>query len=347
MGFSSGKSKAKRKAKKQAASQYIDAIRKAEFGGEEVPKIDERGKRRLEREYGDAGLLGGRERRLARQADRVADKANEVRGEYNQKLEKYNKRREVALAQLENRVASTKDPKRLAAIDAEIGKLKAEEAAFRKTQPRQQNNYGMLWNMGIRQPEAPLNEAQISRAKRLSELQADRRLYSGDGFQRAQGYRELGGLEDAYNDLAIMAKEAQGYRMKETPRAAAAKQNEYRGLLDTAVGANQKPTGWMGLGVGSSGTAWNGMGGPALGTQLANGGFAMPAPKAKPEDMVLDQNSAAVKLKSKVATYNGIAEKLKQNLKRKAQGGLAGTENQELAGAGLAGEDTLAQERLA
>lgn len=356
MGFSSGKSKAKRKAKKAAAAQYIEAIRKAEFGGEAVPEIDQSGKQKIEREYRETGMLGGRERRLAREADEIAQKANKVRGDYNAKLERYNQRKRIADAQLAGNPAAARDNKRVAEIDAELKKLESEEKAFREKQPAQrQPMIGMLGRM--KDPQK-FSEEQIARGQRMAELKADRNLYSGEGFQRAQGYRELGELEKTYNDLARMSYEAQGYKLSPQAQQRAAQQRQMASLASGIGGGNS------GFGGVKSGFSGIGDGRGMLGSQIGGGQSyssmqdliaasqakqAAQPTKFDPKDYVKDPNSSAEQLKTKITQYNGIAEKLKQNLQRKAAGGqvlAASAQQGELAGGDLAGNN-LDQERFA
>lgn len=362
MGFSSGKSKAKRKAKKAAAAQYIQAIRQAEFGGEAVPEIDQAGKQKIEREYRETGMLGGRERRLAREADAVAQKANKVRGDYNDKLERYNQRKRISEAQLSGRdTRGVRDDKRVAQIDAELKKLEAEEKAYQARQPRSRQPMfsGMLWG---RQQQPEFSQEQLARGQRMAALREDRNLWSGEGFQRAQGYRELGELEKTYDDLARMSYEAQGYKLSPQAQQRAERQAAQQRQMASMFG---------GLGGGSSGFGGIGSGvtspfrqaGGMLGSQIGGGQSynsmqdliaasqaKQPAQPTKfdPKDYVKDPNSSAEQLKTKITQYNGIAEKLKQNLQRKAAGGqvLAGSAQQaDLAGGELAGN--LDQERFA
>lgn len=346
MGLSGASSK-KRKAKKLAAAAYIKAIREAKFGGDPIPEIDQAGRRGLEREYGGTGLLGGRERRLAREADQLAEQANAVRGDYNRKLERYNKRKEIADAQLKGK--TVRDPAKLAEVQAEIDKVLAEEKAFRGNDEKPR---GMLQSM-LKKQEKPTAEQQ-ARALKLQQLNEDRKLYSG-GYGPARGYRELHNLESAYDDLARMSYEAQGYVLKPEVQKelSTLRGQQAREKMDEAIASDKKIPGAI-QGLLGSGT-FSILGGPP------STGIADIAPKAMrdfrlkalqkftPANYVKDPNSAAEKLRTNVTQYNGIADKLKQNLQRKAAGGqvlAASAQQADLAGSDLAGSN-LEQERFA
>lgn len=297
-----GASAAKRNAKRQAADAYYKALRESKRA-ERMDRIDTQGRRKISDQLGND--MSARSKSLARKADRVGRDLNANQEDFNTNIDRYNKRWDALQEQFKGTNVGKyngdsselvgKKNGEFARIDAEIERLRQEEADYVKGKPNPPR-------FGMASAPAALDDVQRERAQKIQDLQEERGFVERTSKWVGNSYRHLGNLEDAFNELSTLSKGAQGYVTK--PNDGQPSQEQLQSLLSPKI--NTAQTGGINI------TSQN----DPTQSQFANINTGAKQKQFDPENMQLDPNAAGSLVKQFASQYQAIGDKLKQSLAR-------------------------------
>lgn len=302
--MATGASAAKRDAKRQAADAYYKALKESKRA-ERLSRVDTQGRRKLSDQLGED--MSYQSKRLAQKADKVGREINSRGDEFNVGIDKYNKRYDALQEQMKgspvgkyNGTSSELVGKRdqeFARIDTELKRLRQEEADYRKGNPNAGGRTSGVNVMGQKVSVTPLDDAQRERAKMIQDLTEERSFVNSSSKWIGNSYRHLGNLEQTFNELSTLSKEAQGYKAKPGQSG----NDQLRDVLEPKTTETVR-----GNPFGSSAND------PLAQNNL---GQALPERKAAPE-MELDPNAAGALVPKFAEQYKALGDKLKQTIAR-------------------------------
>jgi hypothetical protein len=263
MGFSTGRSKAKREAKKAAAKAYWKAFKGLNrIDGAQSRNIDVRGTKAIEEEMGDDLSYGSK--RLAMQADKVGKDVNKHLPKFKQSVENYNKRYDILQRQMKGEtvtgnfeVNKKKDQSfsGMASIlntlnkkEAPLfsGTTKEEAVAFAKAQEaadrEKARSNPFSWSNYSRSPTSSTIQNALSNFQNKDSQFGDYSVTQQRFDPISSNYRQLGAAKAAGEDLEALSKDLNG---QSEYTNAAKKYGELAEKLKTKlrrdVGSNVKP----------------------------------------------------------------------------------------------------------
>jgi hypothetical protein len=303
--MATGASAAKRDAKRAEAAAYYKALKESKRA-ERLGRVETQGRRKLSDQVGED--MSYQSKRLAQKADKVGREINANGDEFNVGIDKYNKRYDALQEQMKGRPVGKyngtsselvgKRDQEFARIDAEMERLRQEEADYRKSNPNAGGKSSGVAVMGHQATVTPLDEAQSERARKLHALEEERGFVDSTTKWVGDSYRHLGNLKDTFNELNNLSRGAQGYKAPSAPNS----DDQLRGILEP-----KKDT--------SRGTPF----GPSANDPLAQNNIADLAKSAttkKEVGMEFDASSAGALVPQFAEQYKALGEKLQQNLAR-------------------------------
>jgi hypothetical protein len=323
--MSSGASAAKREANKQAADAYYKALKKAKRM-DLLKNVDTQGRRKISEQMGDD--ISARSKSMLRKADKMGRSINKSAVGMNEKIGKYNDRYDRLQAQMASPTGVSKGvdyadnlvagrDKEFARIDKEIGALRTQAAGMQKTPAM-----ATLQSLNGNAQPAPLSAEERAIAQRIQALQEERDYADRTSRGINNSYRNLDNLELAFNELASLSKEVEGYR----PKA---------GLLSATIGAQSADQ-----------KLRESLAGPKQAITLANLPAAvnsnpsniftmannLPQKRFDPENMEKDPNAPVNAVSGYSKQYEALGAKIKQQLERDKRMGGGGIKQQDPTG---------------